>query len=120
MLEKIGDYMTSMHSIRRESHRVELMGRRWLSKQVFEIELKQPEDAIPWLRMALKAKRYESYCFPRFNLGRIYEAQNKLELALENYRDALNENPGYAMAAKAIERVKARLGSLQKAKTGEA
>jgi len=35
--------MTSMHSIRRESHRVELMGRRWLSKQVFEIELKQPE-----------------------------------------------------------------------------
>lgn len=35
--------MSSMHSIRRETHRVELMDRRWLSKQVCEIKLKRPE-----------------------------------------------------------------------------
>ena len=35
--------MSSMHSIRRESHRVELMDRRWLSEQAFEITLKRPE-----------------------------------------------------------------------------
>ena len=31
----------------------------------YYIELGQPDDAIPWLKMALKAKRYESYCFRR-------------------------------------------------------
>jgi tetratricopeptide (TPR) repeat protein len=77
----------------------------------YYIELNQPEDAIPWLRMALKAKRYESYCFPYFNLGRIYEAQGNLDRALEHYRAALNENPGYVLAAKAVERVKTRLGT---------
>jgi benzoate/toluate 1,2-dioxygenase reductase subunit len=35
--------MSSMRSIRRESQRVELKSRRWLSNQVFEIELKRPE-----------------------------------------------------------------------------
>ena len=85
----------------------------------YYIELNQPDDAIPWLRMALKAKRYESYCFPHFNLGRIFEAQGKLDQALEHYRAALNENPGYALAAKAVERVKARLAP-QDARPGEA
>jgi len=77
----------------------------------YYIELNQPDDAVPWLRMALKAKRYESYCFPYFNLGRVFEAQGDLDRALEHYRAALNENPGYALAAKAVERVKARLGT---------
>ena len=85
----------------------------------YHVELNQPDDAIPWLRMALKAKRYESYCFPHFNLGRIFEAKAELEQALEQYRAALNENPGYALAAKAIDRVKARLGAPEHARTGE-
>jgi tetratricopeptide (TPR) repeat protein len=86
----------------------------------YYIELEQMDDAIPWLKMALKAKRYESYCFPHFNLGRIYEAWEKLNLALEHYRAALNENPSYTTAAKAVERVKARLGMPENARTGEA
>ena len=31
------------------------------------------DGAIPWLQKALLAPRYESYCFPHFNLGRVYE-----------------------------------------------
>ena len=75
----------------------------------YYLELEQLEDAIPWLRMALKAKRYESYCYPHFNLGRVAEAQERLEQALEQYQSALQENPGYALAAKAVERVKEKL-----------
>jgi tetratricopeptide (TPR) repeat protein len=86
----------------------------------YYIEMEQPEDAIPWLKMALKAKRYESFCFPHFNLGRIYEAQEKLDLALAHYRSALNENPSYSAAAKAIERVKLRLGVPENAPKGDA
>jgi len=84
------------------------------------LELGQPEDAIPWLHMALKAKRYESYCFPHFNLGRVYESQEKLELALEHYRKALLENAGYAAAARAIERVEAKLGARERTSSGGA
>ena len=75
----------------------------------YYIELGQADDAIPWLKMALKAKRYESYCFPQFNLGRVYEGLGKLDTALLHYRSALNENPRYAQAAKAVERVKQKL-----------
>ena len=77
----------------------------------YYIEMGQLDDAVPWLKMALKAKRYENYCFPRFNLGRVCEAQGRLEAALEHYRAALEENAGYAQAARAIERIEARLGT---------
>ena len=82
------------------------------------LELGLPDDAIPWLHMALKAQRYESYCFPYFNLGRVYEGMGRLELALDHYRKALNENAGYVAAAKAIERVKAKLGTQEPSSSG--
>ncbi len=75
----------------------------------YYLEQNEPDEAIPWLRMALKAKRYESYCFPHFNLGRVFEAKGQLEKALEHFRHALEENPRYALAAKAVERVKGKL-----------
>lgn len=75
----------------------------------YYLEQEEPDEAIPWLRMALKAKRYESYCFPHFNLGRVYEAKGQFDQALEHYRHALGENPRYALAAKAVERVKVKL-----------
>lgn len=73
----------------------------------YYLELGEPEDAIPWLRMALKAKRYENTCFPHYNLGRIYEIQGQTELAREHYQAALGQNPGYAPAAKALARLDA-------------
>ncbi len=75
----------------------------------YYLEQGELDDAVPWLRMALKAQRYESYCFPHFNLGRVYEQRGDLETALQHYRSALDENPRYAMAAKAVERVKGKL-----------
>lgn len=63
------------------------------------------EEAIPWLEKATKAKRYESYCFPHFNLGRIWEQKGEWFQAMEAYRNALMENPDYALAAKALMRL---------------
>ncbi len=81
----------------------------------YHLEMGQPEDAVPWLRMALKARRYESYCFPHFNLGRIFEGEGRLDDALRHYRFALDENPGYALAAKAVERVQQKLAARDQA-----
>ncbi len=75
----------------------------------YYLEQGEPDEAIPWLHMALKAQRYESYCFPHFNLGRVFEAKGQLEKALGHYRMALEENPRYALAAKAVDRVKGKL-----------
>lgn len=77
----------------------------------YYLEQREPDEAIPWLRMALKAKRYESYCFPHFNLGRVFEAKGQLEKALEHFRQALEKDPRYAPAARAVERVKGKLAA---------
>lgn len=82
------------------------------------LELGQPEDAIPWLHMALKARRYENYCFPHFNLGRVYEGLERLEMALEQYRKSLDENAGYVAAARAIERIEGKLGACKRTSSG--
>jgi len=69
------------------------------------IEQGQLDEAIPWLEKATQAKRYESYCFPHFNLGRIWEQKGEWVQAVEAYRNALFENPNYALAAKALRRL---------------
>src|SRR5262249_12659062 len=49
----------------------------------------QVDDAIPWLERALQAPRYESYCYPHMNLGRVWEAKRDWLRAREEYRQAL-------------------------------
>lgn len=73
------------------------------------IEKGQVQEAIPWLEKATRAPRYEARCFPYFNLGRVYESRYQYRLALQNYRQALQEQPGYAAALQAIRRLQAMM-----------
>ncbi len=73
------------------------------------IEKGQPEDAIPWLEKAVCAKRYESYCYPHYNLGRVYEQKGKWFDALRCYENSVKANPDYTLATRAISRIKAFL-----------
>ena len=66
-------------------------------------------NAIPWLVQALKAKRYECYFYPHFNLGRIYENQGNLGRAMSCYKSAYAVNKQYVEALKAFRRLQARL-----------
>jgi Tfp pilus assembly protein PilF len=72
---------------------------------VYLIDQGHLDEAIPWLEKATQAKRYESYCFPHFNLGRIWEQKGEWFRAVEAFRSALLENPNYALAAKALKRL---------------
>jgi tetratricopeptide (TPR) repeat protein len=65
--------------------------------------------AIPWLRRALTAKRYECYFYPHFNLGRIYERHGDLIRAMNCYKTAYDLNHNYAQALHAFRRMQARL-----------
>ena len=64
---------------------------------------------VRWLRRALRAPRYESYAFPHFNLGRVYEERHRPLDAARHYGHALEERPDFAQAAKALRRVQSRL-----------
>ena len=69
------------------------------------IDKGQLDAAIPWLEKAVQAKRYESYCFPHYNLGRIWEKKGEWWKAYEAYHHSLSANPEYTLAKKAMARM---------------
>ena len=73
------------------------------------IERGELDEAIPWLQKAKEATRYEAPQFPRFNLGRLYLAKDMLSAALREFEEALDVQPGYEPAARAVAAVKRRL-----------
>ena len=73
------------------------------------IEKGQLEEAIPWLEKATVAPRYENYCFPHYNLGRVYERKRLYERAMECYRNALAQNPRYTLAQASLRRLQGML-----------
>ena len=75
----------------------------------YMVEQGRLDEAIPWLERALVAPRYESYCFPHVNLGRVYEMKKLFEKALYHYREALDENPNHLGARQAIGRLRGML-----------
>jgi tetratricopeptide (TPR) repeat protein len=73
------------------------------------IEKGQFNQAIPWLEKAMRAARYDNPCFPHFNLGRIWEVKHDYVAALRAFKEALELDPKYSLAATAIVRLKAML-----------
>ena len=69
------------------------------------IEKNRLDEAIPWLEKAIEAKRYDSYCFPYYNLGRVWELKGDWPKALECYQSALKDNPDYTLASRALSRL---------------
>ncbi|HEX8424010.1 MAG TPA: tetratricopeptide repeat protein [Pyrinomonadaceae bacterium] len=66
-------------------------------------------NCVRWFKRALVAPRYESYAFPHFNLGRVYEQRGHLLKAARHYGLALQQAPDFAQATKALRRLQARL-----------
>ena len=64
---------------------------------------------VRWFKRALYAPRYESYAFPHFNLGRVYEMRHRLLDAARHYGLALEQQPNFTQAALALRRMQARL-----------
>lgn len=52
------------------------------------------DEAIPWLAKAKAAPRYGPRHFPYVNLGRIYAAKGEAMLALDEFAQALEIEPG--------------------------
>ena len=63
------------------------------------------EEALPFLSKAIKATQYDSYCFPHYNVGRIWEEKGNYGRAIRSYRRSLKENPNYRPARIAIRKL---------------
>ena len=72
------------------------------------IQLGKWDEAIPWLEQATSAKRYESYYFPHFNLGRIYEHKHDWKKARKYYKQAFEMNPQYVIALRALKKLEGK------------
>lgn len=60
---------------------------------VYLIEKGNLEAAIPWLKKAITAKRYEPRHFPYINLARIYARKGRIPEALQELEQALRFDP---------------------------
>ncbi len=63
-------------------------------------------QAVPYLEQALHAKRYRAYHFAHFNLGRAKEYQGDVLNAFRHYRKALELEPRYLVAHRAMEHLR--------------
>jgi Tfp pilus assembly protein PilF len=66
-------------------------------------------SCVPWFQRALTAPRYESYAFPHFNLGRVFEERHRFLDAARHYGAALEQQPGYEAASQAVRRMQTKL-----------
>ena len=68
-----------------------------------------PYGCVRWFKRALMAPRYESYAFPHFNLGRVYEGRKLLLDAARHYGLALEEKPDFTEAAVSLRRIQSKV-----------
>jgi tetratricopeptide (TPR) repeat protein len=64
---------------------------------------------VRWFKRALLAPRYESYAFPHFNLGRVYEMRQRPLEAVKHYGLALEQQANFSQASTALRRLQAKL-----------
>jgi len=63
------------------------------------------DEAIPWLRKAISAKRYCCYQFPHFTLGQILLRRGEILEARRLFEGALKYDPNYEPAKKALQEI---------------
>jgi tetratricopeptide (TPR) repeat protein len=66
-------------------------------------------DCVRWFKLAMAAPRYEARAYPHFNLACVYERRGKLLEAVKHYGLALDEQPNYIQAYKALRKLQKKL-----------
>jgi len=72
------------------------------------IQLKKYDEAISWLKKALKAPKYDNYCYPLLNLGYVFEKKGEWLKAIKYYEKSIKENPKYKPSQTALDRLRGK------------
>lgn len=70
------------------------------------IEKGEYDEAVPWLERALQSRRYDSYHYPHYNLGRVYRAKEMYAKARHHFEQALKFSADYTLAKEALENIR--------------
>lgn len=103
----LGDYQRAIDECLRAIELDPGYGNPYNDIGAYLIEQGRLDEAIEWLERATAAQRYESYCFPHFNLGRVFERKRDYARARACYQRALESNPKYQPAINALRRLQA-------------
>jgi Tfp pilus assembly protein PilF len=69
------------------------------------IAMGRPTEAVPWLRKAMGAPRYEPRHYPHVNLARVYTKLGQIDPAIAQLRVALAIAPQYRPARAELHRL---------------
>jgi Tfp pilus assembly protein PilF len=104
-LSSKGDYAGAI----RECHRAiaidPAFGNPYNDIGSYLIALGRPQEAVPWLRQAMVAPRYEPRHYPHVNLARVYVKQGQIDAAIAQLRLALAIAPQYRPARAELHRL---------------
>jgi tetratricopeptide (TPR) repeat protein len=67
------------------------------------------DEAVTWLELALKAKKYNHYEFAHINLGRVLEKKGLWFEALQEYKIATEIAPDYELGKKLLNNIQGLL-----------
>ena len=107
----LGQYGRAINACRQAISLDPTLGNPYNDIGAYLIELGRAEEAVGWLQKALEAPRYETYCYPHFNLGRANELLGSPDAAARSYRRALDVDPTFMPARLALQRLGGPVGS---------
>jgi len=73
------------------------------------IEMGRFDEAIPWLKKAMKAERYEPRHFPHVNLARVYVLKGNFIAAINHLKKSLEIEPNNPSAKKELNKLLSKL-----------
>jgi Tfp pilus assembly protein PilF len=100
-----GDYQAAIRECRTAIQIDPEFGNPYNDIGSYLIKLGRLDDAIPWLRRAMAARRYEPRHYPYVNLARVFARQGKVHEAIAELKQALGIEPGYGPARAELHRL---------------
>lgn len=100
-----GDYAAAIQECRRAIEVDPQFGNPYNDIGSYLIALGRPQEAIAWLRKAVRAPRYEPRHYPHVNLARVHVKLGQLDAAIAELRAALAIAPQYRPARVELHRL---------------
>jgi len=105
----LGDYTKAIEECRAAIEIDPEFGNPYNDIGAYLIQQGELESAVPYLELAMKARRYATPHFPHYNYGRILERKGEWFEALDQYKQSLTIEPNYTLAKDAFYRLQALL-----------